>query len=52
MKYVRVIRLHICRVEKFTVLNNEAITWVITPVLSELLTRNYRSYGVIRSYPG
>ena len=24
---------------------------VITPGLSELLTRSYRSYGVIRSYP-
>ena len=45
MKYVRVIRLHICRVEKFTVLNNEVITWgynpgvvgVIDTELSELL---------------
>ena len=24
---------------------------VITPGLSELLTRSYQSYGVIRSYP-
>ena len=31
MKYVRVIRLHICRVEKFTVLNNEVITWGYNP---------------------
>ena len=31
MKYVRVIRLHICRVEKFTVLNNEVIIWGYNP---------------------
>ena len=31
MKYVRVTRLHICRVEKFTVLNYEVITWGYNP---------------------
>ena len=31
MKYVRVIRLHICRVEQFTVLNYEVINWSYNP---------------------
>ena len=54
MKYVRVIRLHICRVEKFTLLNNEVITWgynpgvvgVIDAELSELWGYNPGVVGV------
>ena len=40
MKYFRVIRLHICRVEKFTVLNNEVITWgyKVIPRLDGVIT--------------
>ena len=52
MKYFRVIRLHICRVEKFTVLNNEVITWgyKVIPRLDGVITLQPWGYnpGVFR----
>ena len=52
MKYVRVIRFHICRVEKFTVLNNEVITWGYNPGVVGVIDAELSELWVIRSYPG
>ena len=51
-KYVRVIRLHICRVEKFTVLNYEVITWGYNPGVVGVIDAELWGYKFIPRVDG